>query len=914
MNAYLKKKFLYIMMFGVGIACMPRLQASLLFQYEGPAPTIVPGQGQNGFNQVNFTFTLENTGSVGITQLNATIFTGLNFSAVALAQTPTVFANLAYAGGAITATGGTLAPTAKVTIIATFIVPCTVHSRQYIIQGIALGSAGTEPVQTSFPPSVGTIKDPVTLDSVLPTIELNCNDTFSQGLLVNFNGGTPPYVVIAVDLDTHVSIIRETFTSPLLIQDLVTGHRYTVQVTDANGCQTAVSAGISTPVASTPALCPGAHNGTVSFAVAGGSGTYTVAIKGETTGFSPEPLIGSALSPFVFTGVPADTYNLTITDPSLPSCSITIPAAVTVGANGLTVTATALAPTCYGGNNGTITVSVFSNAVAGGSATVTVTPTFISAPTCPQATVTTQAPLDGTPITLQGFQGGTYEVSAALEDCLVSTSVTVPAQPELIVNSITFTNQTCPVIDDGTITITVSGNGPFTFTLCNSLGENCITAPSATSTFTFTSLAPGSYQIYATDKNGCNSETYPITIAAAVPINATAVGFAPTCAGGSDGLIAITATGGTGTLSYSLLTPPIGPQESNIITGLPAGTYSATVTDQNGCVFTLSDITVPDTAPISITFAVTPISCTGAHDATITITSANGGTQPLLFTLDKGIAAQQQGPQNGMVFTGVGPGPHTLLVTDANTPPCTITVTTPIISDPSPVSVAAVTIPALCFGQANGKVFVEGTGGTPPYQFSIDGGAIFGSQTEFDRLEAGTYSVIVKDSRGCTATTTATVIQPSPLAFGSITKTNVSCFLGSDGQIAVTGSGGAGGYTFAIDGGSFSSKNTFTGLTSGLHTIVVKDMNGCTAKGTVTLTQPCQLIAFAIATQPSGGPCFAMGAVAVLAQGGTMPYLYSINGGPFQRSNVFTQLARGSYTITVQDANGCIATTQVQVR
>lgn len=223
-----------------------------------------------------------------------------------------------------------------------------------------------------------------------------------------------------------------------------------------------------------------------------------------------------------------------------------------------------------------------------------------------------------------------------------------------------------------------------------------------------------------------------------------------------------------------------------------------------------------------------------------------------------------------------------------------------------PTSTSTATDPS-CAGN-DGQIDVVATGGATPYQYSNDGGSTFQSGASFTGLSAGTYNIVVEDANGCQGTETVTVNAGSGSLTVNSTPTDPSC-AGNDGQIDVTASGGATPYTYSIDGGStFQSGASFTGLAANTYNIVVQDNNGCQGTATVTLTATTgSVTASAATTDPSCGN--SDGQIVVTAGGGATPYTYSVDGGStFQSTGTFTGLAVGSYSIVVEDANGCQGT------
>lgn len=233
-----------------------------------------------------------------------------------------------------------------------------------------------------------------------------------------------------------------------------------------------------------------------------------------------------------------------------------------------------------------------------------------------------------------------------------------------------------------------------------------------------------------------------------------------------------------------------------------------------------------------------------------------------------------------------------------------------VVSD-GPTVVSTTTDPS-CAGN-DGQIVIAATGGTGPYQYSIDGGTSFQSSDTFTGLAYGTYNLVVEEASGCQGTGTTTL---NPGA-GSLTVTGVgtdpSC-AGNDGQIVVSATGGVTPYTYSIDGGStFQSGATFTGLSDGTYSVVSEDNNGCQGTTTVTLTGSTgSVTATAATTDPSCGA--SDGQIVITAAGGTGPYNYSIDGGTtFQTSDTFTGLAVGTYNIVVEDANTCQGTSSASL-
>lgn len=424
---------------------------------------------------------------------------------------------------------------------------------------------------------------------------------------------------------------------------------------------------------------------------------------------------------------------------------------------------------------------------------------------------------------------------------------------------------TCFGANDGVITVSANGGtAPLEYSLNGGAFQ---------SSNVFSGLAPGSYTIEVKDAIGFVVSTGSLSLDNALPIAITA----------SVNVDVITATGngGTGALQFS-----IGGafQGSNVFSGLANGVYTVTVQDANGCTATTTAIVAVNTLIVTATVSA-PISCFGANDGQITV-NANGGTAPLEYSLNGG-------PYQGSnVFAGLGAGTYTITTIDSdgltqNSPPV-------VLSAPSQIAGSAV---------ATGyTVTVTANGGTGILQYSLDGGA-FQSNNSFAPVASGSHSITIKDANGCEATVNVTVSVQVLAVSGQVTQA-ISCNGGSNGQITVSGTGGVPTYQYSLNGGAFQSSNTFNNLPAGSYTISIMDSGGFTDTAAVLVSEPSALVANANAVGSN---------ITVFASGGTAPYLYQLDNGALQNSNTFNGVAVGTHTITVVDENGCEKTVSVFV-
>jgi gliding motility-associated-like protein len=254
---------------------------------------------------------------------------------------------------------------------------------------------------------------------------------------------------------------------------------------------------------------------------------------------------------------------------------------------------------------------------------------------------------------------------------------------------------------------------------------------------------------------------------------------------------------------------------------------------------------------------------------------------------------------NAVTASNLTAGTYTVTVTDANG--CSISSTVVITQPTVLVAIGSTVTNVLCNGGSDGSASVAANGGVPGYTYlwSPSGG----NGVTASNLTAGTYTVTVTDSHGCTITSTVVITQPTVLVANGSTVTNVLCNGGNNGSASVIANGGSPGYTYAwapSGGNGITAGN----LTAGTYTVTVTDSHGCIITSTAVITQPTVLAANASTITNvlcNGG---AIGSVTVAANGGTQgyTYLWSPSGG---NGVTASNLAAGTYTITVTDANGC---------
>jgi len=295
---------------------------------------------------------------------------------------------------------------------------------------------------------------------------------------------------------------------------------------------------------------------------------------------------------------------------------------------------------------------------------------------------------------------------------------------------------------------------------------------------------------------------------------------------------------------------------------------------------------------LQVTASATNVSCFNAGNGSIAL-SVSGGVSPYSYNWGNGITTQNR--------NNLSPGAYQVTVTDANS--CTATASA-TITQPAQLSVSASKTDVSCNGGNNGSITLTVNGGTPNYTFNWNGGATAQNR---NNLSAGTYSVTITDSKGCTAIASVTIAQPAALS-ASTSKTNVSCNGGSNGAVTLSVSGGTTSYTF--NWSNNATTQNLNSLSAGIYSVTVTDARSCTATASSTITQP---VALSVSTTQTNVSCNggANGSVDLTVSGGITPYSYNWTNNA--QSQDVGNLSAGIFNVTVQDANGCSATTGVTI-
>ncbi len=354
------------------------------------------------------------------------------------------------------------------------------------------------------------------------------------------------------------------------------------------------------------------------------------------------------------------------------------------------------------------------------------------------------------------------------------------------------------------------------------------------------------------------------------------------CFGGSNGSATATVNGGSA--PYTYLWSPSGGNAATA-TGLAAGTYTCTITDNIGCVATTS-VTIVAPSAINVSTMQQNVACFGGSNGDAMV-MVSGGTGPYTYSWSPSGGS-------GSMAMNLSAGIYSCIVTDANG--CTITQSF-TITQPLVLAANITTVQNLCAGQCNASVVANPSGGTAPYTFS-----------NLSNLCGGTYTLLITDSRGCSTSPSVSIVDPSVLIATS-TSVGPSCGNACDGIATAIVTGGTPAYSYLWNPTS-STMASINGLCSGTYFCTVIDSNGCTDSISVVLLNPTPIVV--TLAQNISPACFGdcTGAATVMATGGSGPltWLWTPTGCIAQTC---VGLCAGSYSVAVTDSIGCSVTTNV---
>jgi gliding motility-associated-like protein len=751
--------------------------------------------------------------------------------------------------------------------------------------------------------------------------DVTCHGAANGSLTLNVSGGSIPYSYLGNNVPAGSS------TLPGLAPNTYAGN-----VIDGNGCIVSISETISQPgpqsltMSSTATTCNGGNDGTATANFVNATGVVNYTWSSAQSGATISGLVAN-----IYTVTAIDQNACTLIDstsvnqPAAPLMTVTVTDATCFGGNGIAVanpvgagaftyTWSGIGATTQTVNlpAGNYTVSAADAALCNQTAAFTVNePSDISiaeshtdldcfGDTDGDITLTTSggigpnytynwSPNVSTNNLASLLAAGAYDITVTDQaNCAKTITVTLtqPALPLTI--NIQSSNVSCFGANDGSITLITSGaTAPYNY----SWNPNVSTTNSASS------LSPALYNITVTDLNGC-SLVPSVTISEPnQPLTLTPVQTDLSCFQSNDGIASVSVTGGSFPYSYAW-TPNI--SSGNSASGLAAGGYTVTVTDNNGCTNT-ETFTLTQPTLLTATESHTDVLCNGDSTGDINIT-VNGGNPGAGYTY-------QWNPNVSSTnsVSSIGAGTYNVTVIDANG--CTL-LQTAVVTEPTALNLNAITTDALCFGEASGLILSTASGGVQSYTYTatINNVDFISSQTgQFSALVAGNYTVIVVDMNNCITSTSAQINEPSALT-ATLTATDAVCYNAADGQLNVTPIGGTAGYVFDLSNGDNNNTGIFGGLIAGSYSVTITDNNGCTITDSALISEPDSVI---VSVNPNPAQVDLGSTVQLTSttnQSGTLTYTWLPAFGLSCydcAAPVFDGVYTQQYSIIVTNAAGC---------
>lgn len=489
---------------------------------------------------------------------------------------------------------------------------------------------------------------------------------------------------------------------------------YIVTGTDANGCAASatVQVTISEPLEAffdnQNVLCNGDATGIANVGASGGTPPYTYNWSNQVTGTSNP-------------GLTAGTYFLTITDSN--DCTLETSTAITEP-EAIAVTVTTDSVSCNGGVDGQASLSI-----TGGTPGYNVI-----------------WPDQSTALSRTDLAAGSYEVFISdINQCATTVTVLIGEPDALFIEPLNVQDVSCTGASDGSISILVGGGtAPYDIQWSNG----------STGT-TVENLSAGSYDVSVTDANDCfTSASFTINQPQTLEISDTQISSA-SCEGASDGSINLTISGGTPPYSFDWSN---GSTTEDLV-GVPAGTYSVEITDQNQC-DVRGNFTVGNATTIFLGLSSTDATC-GENNGFVDL-SINGGTAPFSFDWNNDGLGDNDDSED---LEELGAGEYFVSLTDVNG--CVAFSDTAIVNAIAPPTIEIISItPSIC-DAATGAIDIEVSGGTPPYNYSWSNQ---NTSRDLSQVPEGTYTIIVTDQSDCSISEEIVIgcTNPCSVAVGSM--------------------------------------------------------------------------------------------------------------------------------------------------
>ena len=739
---------------------------------------------------------------------------------------------------------------------------------------------------------------------------LDCNNDLTPGsITLTLTNGTPNF---------EYRINNGTWQPLTVVSGKATLNNlnhgfYRIEVRDAFECtyevnNVTIGRDIYTPInvgtiyAVTEPTC-GNNDGKIYIHATGGSGSYLYSIDG--TNYTSNNIIENLY---------AGTYNIYVKDAQFNTCSEVVIDNVVLHSNKSDLSVSVLASnseTCNSNGTGT---GILTINVTGGTGNYSYT-------------------LNGTDVTaniingmITGLSAGVYVLEVKDGEGCIASSGEVRINlttPTLMVTELTKVDASCGS-STGVYSFKVNGNNEFSYQL-NGNPKVDIQYTGADTTIILTGLSAGTHYLTVTDDCNEVSKEFEITNGTdGLAFEAMPTNEIVNCDGNvMEGYITLTVTNGSGNYEYrynqSAWTSFSG--SSVIIDNLLSGIFSIEVRDDLGCTYEVNHITIGRDiiTPITIgtVFAAKEPSC-GNNNGEIQV-FASGGSGSYLYSTN----GVDFAPYTNGLITGLTAGTYTIWVKDANNNTCNEAVIGNIVlhsmaTDLS-VNVVAENAPTC---NTDGKLFISATGGSGSYTFYLNtiNSTPLTLTNGYITRPTGAYVIYVKDTNGCVASSEEVRINANSSDLDVTINVTANAMCGSNNGIANVIVSGLNSltYTYQLDAQSEVTGQTgnsflLTGLSAGKHYLRITDDCDEIVKEFTVNNEGSDPFAVVVTSQNETYDCankYLPGNITLVANNGTQPYQYRINGDewlPFTSNNQTTidNLSSGIYLIEVKDKNEC---------
>lgn len=685
------------------------------------------------------------------------------------------------------------------------------------------------------------------------------NDT----LRLEVDGNIEDYFIRWSTNDTMITEL------PIVSNTLVnTTDIYSVTVTDPSGCQSIDTTWVKT-VTSIPSItvtttsvttCNG-QDASITIEPNGGTPSFNYWLGGTQSNSN-----FGADGALTFSNLQQGTYAVTVTDSSPEGCELIFRNILVNGPDAQVSIANLEEVSCHGGDDGGICLEVMGD-----------NPTILW-----ENGATTSC--------TDSLASGSHQVSITDNNCETVLTIDLP-QPDTMIVVPNVVNPSCHETADGQIDITVNGGtGPYQFEWSNGALTEDISG-----------LTEGLYAVTVIDAKGCRLEAKPVPLTTPDPLTIELdTIYQITCANADDGRIFISVSGGVAPYSYqwndAILTEDI--------SSLPEGVYDVLVTDANGCTEQAS-FEIINPPVLEVLNIVEDASCPGLSDGHIFLDISGGTTEDgdyqITWSLEGEVVVTQD-------LTNIPKGIYEVVVSDDNGCSYNNVFT---VDAPERLNFSVEITPPHCIGAATGAIDLTVTEAVSSFLWNTEA-----TTEDLSQIPVGTYEVDIVAANGCLFDTTLVLESVQILEIdSSIVQPN--CNGVGDGSIELfVLEGGEPPYQFDWNNGETVAE--LENLSPGVFVATITDDDDCFyVTDTFRMVEP-ELLEI-IVEDITHVNCFgeAIGNISVRAEGGVQPYFYILNDELLPSETVFrqrlTDIPAGDYKISIQDANDCIQTVNVEV-